>query len=218
MCVGGLLAVLCFLAGFSVLTENGVAGEAGRAQRATRLSELYGDARFWVGQEESLERKYRLEPGLAVRRLHIRAEQSLIGDLSAIRALDRSTATRQLVTHLVAEQGMYASASERMLEAVDQRNTPLVVRYDHKIVDPIFGAIETAVYARRDASARQAVRESARLRQRTDAARGAVAVAFGVGLVLLGTFSLILWGCAAESASVIALSWGGWPAPPCSIP
>jgi hypothetical protein len=49
------------LPGWVSLTENDLAARASGAQRATRLGQLYGDARFWVGQEESLERKYRLE-------------------------------------------------------------------------------------------------------------------------------------------------------------
>jgi hypothetical protein len=75
--VGGLLMVLSFLAGFSVVTEHGLAAGAAHAQTATRLAQVYGDARFWVGQEESLERKYRLEPGPAVLQLHTQAEQNL---------------------------------------------------------------------------------------------------------------------------------------------
>ena len=61
--VAGLLAVLCFLAGFSILTQRRVARVSQRADEANRTSAIYQDARFWVGQEESLERKYRLEPG-----------------------------------------------------------------------------------------------------------------------------------------------------------
>ena len=60
--VVGLLAVLCFLAGFSILTQRRVAQLSQRADDANRTSAIYADARFWVGQEESLERKYRLEP------------------------------------------------------------------------------------------------------------------------------------------------------------
>jgi hypothetical protein len=68
--------VLCFLAGFSLLTEDDLAARASAAQRATRLGQLYGDARFWVGQEESLERKYRLEPSPAVVQAFRRALES----------------------------------------------------------------------------------------------------------------------------------------------
>jgi diguanylate cyclase (GGDEF)-like protein len=191
-CVGALLAVLCFLAGFSMLTENDLAGRATGAQRATRLGQLYGDARFWVGQEESLERKYRLEPGPAVAQLHTDAENNLNHDLAAIGRIDPSAATQQLVAHLTREQGRYAQASQKMFDAVEAHNTPLVIHYDHQIVDPIFGAIETAVYARSATSARQALHQGDRLREHTLSARTAIMIAFGAGLLLLGAFSSIL--------------------------
>jgi diguanylate cyclase (GGDEF)-like protein len=193
-CVGGLLAVLCFLAGFSLLTENDLAARASVAQRATRLGQLYGDARFWVGQEESLERKYRLEPSPAVQQLHIDAENNLTSDLDVIGQIDHSAGTRRLVAHLAREQRLYATASEAMFAAVQEHNTPLVIHYDHQIVDPIFGVIQTAVYARSVLSADQALGQAVLLRDRTSSARTAIAIAFGVGLLLLGAFALILVG------------------------
>src|SRR4029453_7345326 len=85
--LAGLVAVLCFLAAFSVVTERGVAAKSalaaraprlacspaafsvvtGRgvaaksalADRATRLSATYQDARLWVSDEKSIERQYR---------------------------------------------------------------------------------------------------------------------------------------------------------------
>jgi diguanylate cyclase (GGDEF)-like protein len=192
--VGGLLAVLCFLAGFSLLTENGLAGRAAGAQRATRLGQLYGDARFWVGQEESLERKYRLEPSPTVQQLHTDAERNLNRDLDVIDQMDHSADTQRLVAQLAREQRLYANASDEMFDAVEQHNTPLVIHYDHQIVDPIFGAIETAVYAHSALSAHQALGQAALLRDRTTSARTAITIAFGAGLLLLGAFALILVG------------------------
>jgi diguanylate cyclase (GGDEF)-like protein len=191
-CIGGLLAVLCFLAGFSLLTGDDLAGRAAESQRATRLGQLYGDARFWVGQEESLERKYRLEPSPAVQQLHTAAENNLTRDLDAIGQIDHSADTQQLIAHLDAQQRRYAKASDMMLAAVRQHNTPLVIHYDHQIVDPIFGAIETAVYARSSIAGRQALGQAALLRDRTRSTRTAIAVAFAIGLLLLGAFALIL--------------------------
>jgi diguanylate cyclase (GGDEF)-like protein/putative nucleotidyltransferase with HDIG domain len=193
-CVGALLVVLCFLAGFSLLTENDLAGRAAGAQRATRLGQLYSDARFWVGQEESLERKYRLEPSAAVLQLHTAAEDNLTRDLDAIGRIDQSAGTQQLVGRLIREQRLYANASGLMFDAVDRHNMPLVIHYDHRIVDPIFGAIETAVYARSDTSARQALHQADLLRDRTLSDRTAITVAFAAGLLLLAAFSMILLG------------------------
>jgi diguanylate cyclase (GGDEF)-like protein len=193
-CVGGLLAVLCFLAGFSLLTESGLARDAARGQSATRLSELYGDARFYVGQEESLENQYVLQPSRSVLKRHAEAGRIVGSDLNAIASIDHSAPTRELTRHLRRQQARYASASASMFAAVARHDTPPAIRYDHKVVDPIFTAIETAVDARTDTSLRQALLASRRLRVRTVSARGAIALAFGVGIVLLGAFSLILLG------------------------
>src|SRR6266516_6133768 len=72
--IAGLLGVLVFLAGFSLFEQDLVTAASRRADRANRLSETYQDARFWVGQEESLERKYRLEPGAEVLADHSRSQ------------------------------------------------------------------------------------------------------------------------------------------------
>ena len=59
--VAGLLAVLCFLAGFSVFTQRRVAAESKRADAAARLSTIYVDARHWVTEAKSVERRYRFK-------------------------------------------------------------------------------------------------------------------------------------------------------------
>ena len=59
--VAGLLAVLCFLAGFSVITQQRVATESKRADTAMKLSATYQDARHWVTEAKSIERAYHFE-------------------------------------------------------------------------------------------------------------------------------------------------------------
>ena len=54
-----LLLLAAFAVGTTVVTEHAVE----RATEATLLNSTYERARFGVGEEESLERKYRLEPG-----------------------------------------------------------------------------------------------------------------------------------------------------------
>jgi diguanylate cyclase (GGDEF)-like protein/putative nucleotidyltransferase with HDIG domain len=95
---------------------------------------------------------------------------------------------------MVHQQAAYARASTLMFAAVDRHNTPLVIHYDHKIVDPIFAAIENVVYARGGVSAALGLRQSDLLRRRTASARDAISIAFGIGLLLLGAFSSILLG------------------------
>jgi len=191
-CIAALLAVLCFLTGFSVLTQRRVSELSGRADRATRLSAAYQDARFWVGQEESLERKYRLEPGPDVRALHTASERNVDGDLQLLVMIESSARTRALLTRVRSLNARYVRASAGMLHAVDEDNTPLVIHFDHGIVDPIFGTIQDIVYTQARAASHVALTESGKLRSNERDATRALIVAFGVGLALLGAFGLII--------------------------
>ena len=188
----GLLVVLCFLTGLSVLTQRRFTGFSHRADLATRLSATYQDARFWVAQEESLERKYRLEPRPAVRALHAASERNLDGDLRSIQTIDPSPRARAVVTHLLSLNARYVQASTEMLHAVGLKNTPLVMHLDHGIVDPIFGTMQAIVYAQARAATDNALTASAKLHQNADEATEALSVAFAIGLLMLGAFGIII--------------------------
>ena len=61
----------------ALVTERGVAARSARADRATRLSATYQDARHWVSEQKSIERQYRLEGSYVVRATHAQAEKRL---------------------------------------------------------------------------------------------------------------------------------------------
>jgi diguanylate cyclase (GGDEF)-like protein len=190
--VAGLLVVVGVLACFSILAQTRVEGRSQRADQATRLSELYQDARYWVGQEESLERKYRLEPGATVLAPHEEAEQKVQVDLTRLRRLDRSPVTDAIVDRLLRLHAEYMHASDGMFRAVDAHNATLVLHFDHAIVDPIFGAIEKTVSANADVASRQALAESAGLRDEEGQTTRAITIAFTLGLGLLLAFGLTI--------------------------
>jgi diguanylate cyclase (GGDEF)-like protein len=192
LCVAGLVAVLSFLAMFSLVTQRGVASHSRASDQANQLAGVYADARFWVGQEESLERKYRLEPGADVLSLHGQAEAAVIHDLATVEGLDTSTATRRFLASVRQAHAGYVRASEAMFDAVEAHQTARVIRLDHKLVDPVFGAMQAAVYARSAAASRAALRQSAKLRQEEDTATRAITMSFAIGLLLIATFGGIL--------------------------
>ena len=192
LCIGGLLVVLCFLSGFAILTEHRVATEAARTDTAARLSAVYADARYWVGQEESLERKYRLEPTREILDLHTQAEARVIADLQAVDRIDRSAASRRFIARLSRQHASYVTASASMMRAVGRRDEDLVTHLDNTVVDPIFTAVQSAVEARSRQSGRIARRGSQRLREDATSATNAMVVAFAIGLLLLAAFGLIL--------------------------
>jgi hypothetical protein len=80
----GLAAVLLLLTGFAVgatlVTNRAVA----RATKATNLNAAYERARYAVGEEESLERKYRLEPGPDIRARYNLAVADVLGAMREI--------------------------------------------------------------------------------------------------------------------------------------
>jgi diguanylate cyclase (GGDEF)-like protein len=185
--------VLCFLAGFSLLTQRSVAAHSSAADDANQLAAVYADARFWVGQEESLERKYRLEPGAAVLALHNRAEGAVVLDLALVHRLDPSPATQRFVASVGRAHAGYVRASQTMFRAVDLGKTARVARLDHEVVDPVYGAMQTAVYAKSTAASRVALAESAQLRNEERDATNAIAAVFALGLALIVAFGTILF-------------------------
>jgi diguanylate cyclase (GGDEF)-like protein len=192
LCVVGLMGVLCFLAVFALVTQRGVAAHSRAADQANQLAAVYADTRFWVGQEESLERKYRLQRGAEALKLHDEAEAAVTRDLAHVATLDTSTATVRFLASMRRAHGGYVRASATMFRAVDANQTARVIRLDHELVDPVFGAVQTAVYARSTAAARTALGQSANLRREEGTATRAIAIAFAIGLLLIAAFGGLL--------------------------
>src|SRR3954470_4829500 len=78
----GLCAVLLLLTGFSVWVAFATNQAAISTKHASELSDKYEQARYAVGAEESLERKYRLEPSAEVRAKHRAAAADLFAALA----------------------------------------------------------------------------------------------------------------------------------------
>src|ERR1035437_6692463 len=190
--VVGLLAVLCFLAGFAIVTQSRGAGLSQRADAASRLSSVYQDARYWVGQEESLERKYRLEPGPTALRLHDQAEQHLDADLRRLLGLDTSSANRIVVARLLALDASYDHATNRLFGAVDVHHPALAIYIDHAVVDPVFGVMEGIVDHSAAVASRRSLAQTALLRRNNATATRAITIAFAAGLALLLGLGLVI--------------------------
>src|ERR1700735_3220327 len=69
----GLVVLIIVVTVGSLVTSNA----AGSSTLAVRLGIAYGHAASAIAAEESLERKYRLQPGTATRAAHAAAEASL---------------------------------------------------------------------------------------------------------------------------------------------
>jgi diguanylate cyclase (GGDEF)-like protein len=190
--LAGLVVVLCFLAGFSVVTRRSVAVKSASADRATRLSATYQDARHWVGEQKSVERQYRIEGSYAVLAAHRQAERRLIADLDHVLQLDSSPATRTIVARLLRLQADYHSASQALFNAVDEGDQERVMWFDHSAVDPVFGVLADVVYRQAAAASASALAHSAALRGDEVRANRAIAMAVLLALLLVAFFGAVV--------------------------
>jgi diguanylate cyclase (GGDEF)-like protein/PAS domain S-box-containing protein len=144
-----LLFVLVALPGFAVwgaLTTYRTGLELGRA---IELSDAFEAARYAVGAEESLERKYRLEPGTEIRNRHLAASAAMISSLLHAKALG-GLEEAALLTEVTGLHRDYLLSIDRMFDAVDAGNTSHANEIDEHEVDPSFDAIESRVVAAAD--------------------------------------------------------------------
>jgi signal transduction histidine kinase/CheY-like chemotaxis protein len=185
----GLGTVLLLLAAFAVAAALVTSRTVSRATRTTALTAAYERAHFAVGEEESLERKYRLEPGPEIRvkyRAAVAEARSAMREVARIGDEDDAFVARRVLR----EHGPYLAAIGRMFDAVDRRDLSAVARIDTTEVDPTFGKIERLV---REGTARHREDSTAALHGSTAVTQRLVWVApavFGAGLLLL----LLLWG------------------------
>jgi diguanylate cyclase len=189
--LAGLTAVIVTLSAFGLWSSLRTSRASAQASAATRLSDVYQRARFAVGEEESLERKYRLEPGREVRARYDHATGELV---SALREIERSgrSEDRALARGLLATHVRYLAAIRRMFAAVDARDTRRVLDIDAHGVDPLFGTIEEQVSVAANRHHAAAQRSLSDLRATDRFVLTATSMAFGIGLVLLGFFGVLL--------------------------
>ena len=127
----------------SLVTSNAAAASA----LAVRTADAYEHASAAIAAEESLERKYRLEPGPVPKAAHAAAEASLQQAMLQVAVLgDR--ADRNLAKVVLREHETYVAASAQLFLSVDRHNPAAVTNsIDSRTVDPVFGVMEGQVYA-----------------------------------------------------------------------
>ncbi|MEP6464166.1 MAG: GGDEF domain-containing protein [Frankiaceae bacterium] len=139
-----LVLVLLAVSLFAIWSSQATSAAACRAVAAIGLSDDFARAAASVGAEESLERKYRLEPGPKLRVRYLAAAAALVAALAEVRR-DGTVADRTLVDRVLTEHRGYLQAINRMFAAADRGDTATVLRVDGAEVDPSFAAIESAV-------------------------------------------------------------------------
>ena len=187
----GLIALLIALPGFAVWGAI-LTYQAGAAARdATALSDAFGDARFAVGTEESLERKYRLQPSAEVRGLHRDAAISLIQALGRASAF-AGAGDLAMIDSVLASHVRYLAAVQRMFAAIDAGNAALTNEIDVAEADPEFDAIEAHVDAAAAASRIQSTDQLTTLAALQTRVLVATPIIFAFGAALVVFFWTVL--------------------------
>ena len=141
----GLAGVLIVLSIFALWGEFSTNRAANAAKRFSELSDAFEEARFAVVAEESLNRKYRLQPSAEVLGQHYEADTSLLAAMERARGLGEP-ADRMLISDVLAIHKEYRLAIDRMFAAVDAGDIarangpgrdPLRVCNRHRVGDPL---------------------------------------------------------------------------------
>ncbi len=191
-----LLGLAMTLLGLTALSVVGAASTRRYGELVAQSSALdtaYSRANAAVITEESLERKYRLEPGPAVRDWHAAAAADLRAALEDVRA-DGDAADRALVDSVLTRHEEYQQAIVRMFDAVDAGDQVRVAQIDAQDTDPAFEGIAQDVEAAAQQHRAAAQRAMAQLRHVESGVFVAMVAGFGVGLVLLSAFGLVVVG------------------------
>ncbi len=149
----------------------------------------YAQAANAVGAEESLERKYRLEPGPAVQAKYDQAAARFITALGEVRD-DGDPADRAFVDTTLAHHSDYLKAIDLLFRATDRGDTATALTVDHDHVDPSFGAIEEAVLGAAQTKHDLALWQLTRLKHLVTTTRRLTPLVFLAGL---GLAALLAW-------------------------
>jgi diguanylate cyclase (GGDEF)-like protein len=180
---GFLATVVIGLGSFAVWSSQATNAASDQAVSASDLSDDYSAAASAVAAEESLERKYRLEPGPEVRDRYDSAAHTLVAALGDVRR-DGDATDVALVNGVLSLHFDYLSAIDAMFTAVDENNTAVVLDIDGTQVDPKFAAIESAVTDAADVKHDLALARLARLQDLEALTRKLTPLLFLAGLLL----------------------------------
>jgi diguanylate cyclase (GGDEF)-like protein len=191
--VTGLALTVLALTVLSLVGATSTRRSAQDVTRSAALAEAYSRAHFEVAAEESLERKYRLEPSPEIRVRHEDAAKELQRALSDVHSRG-GPADRRTVDTLRAMVARYQTAVAHMFAAIDARDEATILRIDNEETDPAFQQMSDLVQSATDQHTRAAAKAVADLRRVEGIVFVTTAVGFAAGLCLLAVFAMIAVG------------------------
>jgi len=187
----GLTTILLVFTAFSIWATLTTQQAANRTAVSQYLNDQYQQARFAVGAEESLERKYRLEPGPESLANQTAAAAALVTALHHI-AQSGDAEDRTIVAQILAKNQRYLVATHLMFAAVDQGNTALVISLDHHQVDPIFTDMQQQVNTQAISYRAASIQNLANLTATEQLVFVSTLFVFPIGLLLLAVMLFIV--------------------------
>jgi diguanylate cyclase len=188
----GLALVLVSLAGFGLWAARSTSRATRQVVFVAGLYDAFEQARFALAAEESLERRYHLDPGPQARVELERAARSLREALAYVGqrgdAHDRSA-----IAVIGAQHDRYRDAVRQELAAVDAGQPGRAEALD-RTSEPLFAAMEREVEQAAEREGEEALGALADLEMLARRVEVATPVVFAVGLVLLGVFWLLVVG------------------------
>jgi len=194
-----LAVVLLAVSVFAVWSSQVTSQASVRAVHASRLSDDYAVAATAVGAQESLERKYRLEPGPDVRARYDGAAATFTAALVRV-SRDGTAGDRRLVDTALTHHRAYLAATTLLFAAVDRRDEKAVLRADRASESP-FTVVQSTVLGSAELQRRAALAQLARLQRLEDTTRTLTPLVFLAGLGLAALLASVTRGHRQQLAS-----------------
>jgi len=140
----GLISVLVVMVCVGVSMATRTERLTRTASVPVRLSDLYSQARYLAGQEESLERKYRLEPSVRIADEYEETGARLKDCLIKIRAIGDAV-DRKKVDEVIVLQDVYQTACREMFADIAENKADQSVEIDHNTADPAIDQIQNVI-------------------------------------------------------------------------
>ncbi len=182
-----LLAVLVAVSAYAIWSAVSTRQSAERAIASNVLSDHWAAAAAALAAEESLERKYRLNPSRAIRARFDEASTRLLGAIW-LTGQDPTPAGRDLASRLDSSHAAYLEAIDRMFVAVDRADAATVLRIDREDVDPRFDAIDALVKAAANSAEAAGQSDLQDLKKRESVSARATPAVFLGGSILVLVF------------------------------
>jgi diguanylate cyclase len=189
----GVAVVLLAVSVFAVWSASASATAAAKAVSESHLSDDFAHAATAVAAEESLERKYRLEPDPTVRARFSTAAAALVTALEHART-DSHGSAGTLADQILTQHRTYLIAIDRMFAAIDRHDAQATKLIDANEADPSFAVIETAVLDKAADEHATAVAQLQSLRRLERLTSRLTPTVFVLGLLLAGLLASVTRG------------------------